>query len=302
MTDRLFLGVVAAVVVLGEPAQVLSRAVDSGTTSGTQSGPSMKEIDEWLRRDVRAAGSHDVSRKTPLGSSGDKYEIERIALSDCRLTIRQVARHYFVTNGQRSDVPNSQIDGAVITMKDLDISRLVVREAPSYGNPNIPSYLVGLSAVADRGDPFSVESAGYQGGPKKGPGRVFRLRVGLRSTAEKALEMIRQAAILCGAPDVPLPTNTATSGTSAVPSTASPTTTTTTPSGSQSSAAQPAGMTNDQVVQMVAAGLSDPVVIMSIRQAGARAFDLSTAGLIGLKKAGVSDAVIAAMQAGGGPQ
>jgi len=294
MASQLVVCLLVAITVAAEPAQLLSIAMESGATSGTQSGPSMKEIDEWLRRDLRAAGSHDVSSKTALGSSGDKYEIERIAVSDCRLTIRQVARHYFVTSGMRSEAPNSQIDGAVITMKDLDIGGLFVQEAPSYGNANIPSYLVRLSAVAERGDPFSVETEGYQGGPKKGPGRVFRLRVGLRGAAEKAVEMIRQAALLCGAPDVPLRPRPPRAATSAGTTTTAPSSAAIPPP----AATAAAKLTNDQVIQMVSAGLSEQVIIMSIRQATARAFDLSTAGLIGLKKAGVSDAVIAAMQAG----
>lgn len=303
MTRRFALCLLAVVVITGRPARVLSLAPQSGAPADAQAGPSMKEIEEWLKRDLRAAGSHDVSAQSRLGSSGDRYEIERIALSDCRLTVRQAGRHYGVINGERMEAPNRQIEGAIITLKDLDIRRLAARELlrPSA---NIPSYLVVLSAVADRGDPFTVESEGYQGGPKKGPDRVFRLRVGQRGAAEKAVEMIRRAAVLCGAPDVPLPTNSAaTSATSTAPtSTASPNTAASAAaSAPQPPAASAARMTNDQVIQMVAAGLSDQVVIMSIHQAAARAFDLSTAGLIGLKKAGVSDAVIAVMQAGGGP-
>jgi hypothetical protein len=55
-------------------------------------------------------------------------------------------------------------------------------------------------------------------------------------------------------------------------------------------------MTNDDVVQLVAAGLSEPVIITSIRQAPTKDFDLSPTGLIALKKANVPDAVIAVMQ------
>jgi len=55
-------------------------------------------------------------------------------------------------------------------------------------------------------------------------------------------------------------------------------------------------MTNDDVVQLVAAGLSEQVIITSIRQAPTKGFDLSPTGLIALKKANVPDAVIAVMQ------
>jgi len=56
-----------------------------------------------------------------------------------------------------------------------------------------------------------------------------------------------------------------------------------------------AKMTNDEVIQLVTAGFSEQVVATSIRQAPAKAFDLSPTGLIALKKAGVSDALIVLM-------
>ena len=55
-------------------------------------------------------------------------------------------------------------------------------------------------------------------------------------------------------------------------------------------------MTNADVVEMVAARLSDQVITTSIRQAPAKNFDLTPTGLIALKKAGVPDAVILVMQ------
>src|ERR1035437_8662449 len=62
--------------------------------------------------------------------------------------------------------------------------------------------------------------------------------------------------------------------------------------------------TNADIIQMIAAGLSEQVIVGSIRQAGGTDFNLTPAGLIALKKAGVSDALILVMQAGktpGGP-
>jgi len=55
-------------------------------------------------------------------------------------------------------------------------------------------------------------------------------------------------------------------------------------------------MTNADVIQLVTAGLSEQVVTTSIRQAPGKNFDLTPTGLIALKKAGVSDAVIVVMQ------
>jgi hypothetical protein len=58
-----------------------------------------------------------------------------------------------------------------------------------------------------------------------------------------------------------------------------------------------ARVTNADVVDMAKARLSDDIVTNAIQQAQAVEFDLSPAGLIALKNAGVSERVIQAMQA-----
>lgn len=55
-------------------------------------------------------------------------------------------------------------------------------------------------------------------------------------------------------------------------------------------------LTNDAVIAMIKAGLSEPVVIAKI-QSSTKKFDLSTNGLIALKQAGVSNRVLEAMLA-----
>ena len=55
-------------------------------------------------------------------------------------------------------------------------------------------------------------------------------------------------------------------------------------------------MTNADVIQMVTAGLSEQVILTAVRQASAKDFDVTIAGLVALKKGGVSDALILAMQ------
>lgn len=57
----------------------------------------------------------------------------------------------------------------------------------------------------------------------------------------------------------------------------------------------PAGLTNQDILKMVQAGLGESVVLATIRTAKATSFDLSPDGLIALKKAGVSDPIVATM-------
>ena len=64
-------------------------------------------------------------------------------------------------------------------------------------------------------------------------------------------------------------------------------------------AATEAKVTNADVIQMVAAGLSEQVILSAIQQAPPKSFDLTPGGLVALKKAGVADTIILAMQNGG---
>lgn len=55
-------------------------------------------------------------------------------------------------------------------------------------------------------------------------------------------------------------------------------------------------MTNKQVIDMVAARVPEAQIIAAIRRSTGSKFDLTTAGVAGLRKSGVSDAVIRAMR------
>src|SRR5712691_7824617 len=58
---------------------------------------------------------------------------------------------------------------------------------------------------------------------------------------------------------------------------------------------QPNALSNEDVIQMVALGLSDDVIVEKIRSAGSTNFDTSVDGLKLLKAAKVSDLVLKAM-------
>lgn len=60
--------------------------------------------------------------------------------------------------------------------------------------------------------------------------------------------------------------------------------------------ATPVPMVNADVVTLVKAGLGEAVIVGAIRSAPAHAFDLGPDGLVALKQAGVTDAVILVMQ------
>jgi hypothetical protein len=79
------------------------------------------------------------------------------------------------------------------------------------------------------------------------------------------------------------------------PGTSTATALTATPAPPQT-ASGAAGMTNDDVVSLVSAGLSEQVIVTSVRQASVASFDLSPKALVALKSSRVPDGVLLAMQ------
>jgi hypothetical protein len=68
-----------------------------------------------------------------------------------------------------------------------------------------------------------------------------------------------------------------------------------------SRAAAPAALGNSDVVALVKAGFSEDLIVVRIKQAPAKDFDLSTKGMLDLKTAGVSERLIAVMFGGPDP-
>lgn len=62
-----------------------------------------------------------------------------------------------------------------------------------------------------------------------------------------------------------------------------------------SAATTPAGMTNDDVIALASAGMTDQIIVAKIKAAPSTSFDTSVAGLKALKAANVSSPVIAVM-------
>lgn len=258
------------------------KAASKDAASEIPPGPSMEEITAWLERNLPSMGLGKVVTKTSTNTHSEKYEIKSAILSECRLIIRETFRY--------EDAPNRATLTQTITLKDVDLSKLVPSEipVPDGQTKSKPSYRVPFIAISDRGKPFFVElDNGIAGkksdGPK--PTSVTTVRISNKDMADRAAIAFHRAAVLCGAPSEPVETGFV-AGQSPSPKPEVPTN---------------SKITNDEVIQLVKAGLSEQVVITSIRQAPTKDFDLTTKGLIELKKAGVSDAVILVMQERGAP-
>lgn len=331
-------------------------------------GPSMKETEAWIKRELPILGSYSVVRVKNADRSNpitENYGVESAVLSDCRLSIRWT----------RSMFEARVVYNETVTLRDVDVTKVQAGEVPvppGYTHSR-PSYFVFLTAASDRGEPFTSQTK-QEGFPSKGPKPTRQLFVhaGDKEAANRAAEVFRRAAILCGAPNQPAAlfgdalakvfgrynrkekstdyielnsdgtfsiledgervggnyriegdTLTLTSPGMKDPikarlvgetimndkgivrwekparsETAQATQSQTTKPGSPVASK----MTNDEVIQLVTASLSEQVIITSIRQATTRDFDLTTAGLIALKKASVPDAVIAVMQEKGTPE
>jgi hypothetical protein len=189
----LFLCVTISVVSFGQ-----DRPATVAVVSEIPPGPSMKETEAWIKRELRAMGSDYIVTKYKESTWGRKYEITSAVLSECRLTIgtsEQMDESY-------GSAPKPQTHIATVTLKDVDVAKLQSKEIPvgTGATMSKPSYAIVVAALSDRGDPFVLESDGYAGGKTKKSVHVISVRVREQSMGNRAVEVFRRAAILCGAP------------------------------------------------------------------------------------------------------
>lgn len=267
-------------------------------------GPSMKDTEKWIKRELPNMGRDSVveavTHKGETFNVETNYEIAKATLTDCTLRLQSVEESF----------GNPTSKAATVTMKNIDLSRIVAVEATPYGDRRAskPSYVVTLVAQSDPNmpKPFTELLTGYAGGPTTRSVANVYVRVRDIGSANQVADVFRRAALLCGAPDRPVDlartVSCVTSG-----SQVSCRFTKVSSGLTESVTAKPPGnsaskMTNDEVIQLVTAGLSEQVIITSIRQAPTKDFDLSPTALIALKKANVPDAVIVVMQEKGTPE
>jgi hypothetical protein len=236
----------------------------------------MAETEAWINRELPAMGTNYRVTIRERSRMGEKHEIESAVLSDCRLTLR-------TTSQRGEDVPRKRFIPTVtshntisVTMKDLDVSRLLPELFIETGSGFERIYnMVQMNAIRDRGEPFTHFDT---------PTRSTEIRLRDQDAAVRVAEVFRRAAVLCGATSQPVEAGPAQRA-QKMPNPPS-----------KPPSPGPSKMTNDVVIQLVSAGLSEQVVTTSIRHAPRNDFDLTTTGLIALKKAGVSDGVILVMQ------
>jgi len=256
-----------------------AKVVPENVVSQIPPGPSMDETKAWLEREVPKLGKFSIvsaPNKSPNIRVVTNHSILRLLMADGRLTIY---RSEFI-----DDINSQTTYIQSVILKDVDVRKIQVIEtnvASGYTHDK-PSYSVKLVHASDR-EPFtSVLRHGGNDQPFR-RGFIPELLTSDIEGANRIADNIRQAAILCGA-NQPVGTKIAEPDQKTKTSPAKPVS----PDKSK--------ITNDEVIQLVKAGLSEQVVITSIRQAPTKDFDLTTKGLIELKKAGVSDAVILVMQ------
>lgn len=259
---------------LGEPHGTDSAREPSNVQR--TAGQTMKEVEEWVHRDLPPMGSDRIVVSDKKNRFETRYEIESAKLSTCALTIRFSSDIY---SGPNNDPLVKRIDVVTATMKDVDVRKVLAREADvgkGY-TASKPSFVIPLVARENTGEPFTI-NFGLSGVKKT---KSVFVQVSDADMASEVANELRRAAVLCGAPDTQVVTA------EVVPDK---------PKASAPTSKLDSIMTNADVVELVAAGLSDEVVAKAVRAAKLREFDLTPPGLIALKKAKVPDVVISAMQ------
>ena len=252
---------------------------------------------KFLERELPLAGDFSVVTRHPTGETFERRRvIKKVSLVDCQLMISRTEQPFYNKPDLR-DLVLTHKDS--IDLKQVDTSLVRAREAavPAGYTASRPSFNIALRSIPGVNKPFSVETEGG-GNPRRTTATGFvNVEVGDSVAAGRIAIALRDAAILCGAPDQPL---------QAAPAQPGPTPGLPAPKGTEAAGQAPAAsakMTNDDVIKMVAAGLSDQVIATSIRQATNKEFDVTPTGLVALKKANVPDAVMVAMlEKGPAPQ
>jgi hypothetical protein len=262
-------------------------------------GPSMKETEAWIEREFPKIGRDSVVATNGKTRTETTYEIRDATLTDCTLKFQSIS-HWVLT-------PNAQSLTVTVPMKNIDLTRLVALEAtPATGyTASKPSFVVTLVAQSDPSGSQRLFDTEFNNNDGKPPqtrsAAAVIIRVRDMDSANQTAETLRRAAVLCGAQDRPVDLTAMVSCETGVgawlschpqSNAAAPTATVTSKSAGNSTST----MTNNEVIQLVKAGLSEQVVITSIRQAPTKDFDLTPTGLIALKKAKISDAIIVVMQ------
>lgn len=299
MRQQVLSTLLIAALAAGPSAAIAASQSPQGATGPSESapGPSMKETEAWIKRELPKMGRDLVVESNATLTKETRYEITRANLSECTLKVE--------SKFQWMIAPNSQSETVTVPMKAVDLSRLVAVETTTRPDSTAskPSYIVRLVALPDRSmpRPFDLQRNGTYGGVATGPVAAVNVRLRDIGLANQAAAAFRRAALLCGAPDRSIDASAMVSchtmdwmvfcARPPLPSASAP-------RAALPEAKATQAMTNSDVIQMVAAGLSDTIVAAAVRQAASKSFDLTTAGLIALKGAKVSDAVILAMQGG----
>jgi hypothetical protein len=235
-------------------------AASAAKTPAIPPGPSLEETKAWIATELVSLGSYSYVTTGGKDSMVYKYEIESAVLSDCRLTLRTAVQTTYTIVEAHTYPREERI--FTISLKNVNPDLLEAYTAP----PPTGAWKESTPNVSVRVRAIEDRGEPFTLESAKLNERTDEVSVHVRDmeAATKVVEALRRATTLCAAmPDPPK-------------------------------------MTNADVIQLVSAGLSEQVITTSIRNAPDKGFDLKPPGLIALKKAGVSDAIILIMQDSGG--
>lgn len=177
-----------------------SPAASAPTTTAVRSESSLDDLAASLHRDLPGLGSDRIVTTTASGTWVDQYEIRSATLSGCRLTIVETDEMVGVHTLSAT---------RVISLKDVDLSKLSSSEVAVRPGQTLskPSYRVKVEALPDRGKPFLIERT-QSGKPGAGlqPTSSATVRVRDQDAADRVATLLRDTALLCGAPNQSQPT------------------------------------------------------------------------------------------------
>jgi hypothetical protein len=216
----------------------------------------MDDIHNWIAKDFVTRGTFSYVKTGGESSMVYKFEIENAELTDCVMTMRS-ALDWTYTIPPAHVYPRARTT-TTLSMRDVDVSRL----APFTAEPPSAPWREDNPSVSVRvyALPDRGEPFIYRSDKLNERTDQVSFRVRDLGAAAETIDTIRNAARLCAnAPEV-------------------------------------TQMTNREIVRLAGQHQTDQAITNKIRSAPFKTFEVTPTGLIALKSAGVSDAVIAVMQ------
>ncbi len=253
-------------------------------------GATLRDLADWFRSELPRRARDQVTTASADRKSQwtSEHEISDVSLKECILKYRAVER--------MAGIQGNMVDDRVtVPLTSLRAVSLLESRGVTGFIQSKREFSVFLSASRGENAAFLEESSGWRGNPSKRTTKRTTATVAVHmpdaTSSQLLVDALARGAALCG--------NEGVSGTTTTSQPTAPEQAIQPRTSSRASTDQATGnsiRSNEDVIKLVASGLSPAVVANAVRTSRSPDFDVSPAGLIALKRSNVPDSIVLLMQ------